>query len=81
MSAQRVCTAYVCGLAGVCTHQRWLVLICVYVLVVKLIQIIIIISSSDMTLVSSQLTFIHLSNPISLSLPFKLGPDCLRPIQ
>lgn len=42
------------------THQRWLMLICIYVLAVKLIQITIIISGCDMTLISGQLSFIHL---------------------
>ena len=61
--------------------QRRLVLICIYVLVVKLIQITIIISGCDVTLISSQISFIHLSKPITLRLPFKLGPDCSRPIR
>lgn len=48
-----------CGLVGWGTHQR-LVLICIYALAVKLIQITIIISGCDMTLISGQLSFIHL---------------------
>lgn len=50
-----VCAAYMCVLVSGCFRQRQLVLICIYVPVVKLIQITIIISGCDMTLVSSQL--------------------------
>lgn len=59
-------TAYMCGLVGGCIHQRWLVLICIYVLVVKLIQITIIKSGCDMTLLFSQLCFIDLNKSIPL---------------
>ena len=70
-----VCAAYTCGLVGGCAHQRRL-LICIYVLAVKLIQITIIISVCDMTLISGQIVcffsppFFLSANPLLLDSPF-----------